>query len=286
MRRGLPSLLILLAALATLASAQTPSFDWPKHVTAGKEFSVETTGNGKAVLYIIGVGQVVGREVTLGGRIVIAADELHNAGHYTAILAGNASEPVDFDVLPQAPESLSFLAKPSRVAVGLHDGISGVAYVFDSFQNLVLAPTDVSFQLSVGGAVQRTISAVTRDGVAWVRLDSAPKAGAAQFDAHVDGIVERRIVQQVPGDPCSVHMSARKAGELIEVETDPLRDCKGNAVPDGTIVTFTERNDGAESTVDAPLKRGIARADLPEHDGAVISVATGVVLGNEIRWRQ
>jgi hypothetical protein len=36
--------------------------------------------------------------------------------------------------------------------------------------------------------------------------------------------------------------------------------------------------------VDVPLKRGIAQAELPAYNGAKISAATGVVLGNEIRW--
>jgi hypothetical protein len=63
-----------------------------------------------------------------------------------------------------------------------------------------------------------------------------------------------------------------------------LRDCSGNAVPDGTVVTFTEMYDGGQSTVDVPLKRGIAQTELPAHDGAKISAATGVVLGNEIHW--
>jgi hypothetical protein len=79
-------------------------------------------------------------------------------------------------------------------------------------------------------------------------------------------------------------MSARPSGQKIQLETDPLRDCSGNAVPDGTIVTFTEVYDGRQTTVDVPLKRGIAQAELPAYNGAKISAATGVVLGNEIRW--
>ena len=63
-----------------------------------------------------------------------------------------------------------------------------------------------------------------------------------------------------------------------------MLDCNGNAVPDGTIVTFTEMYAGRQATVDVPLKRGIARTELPAFGGAVISVAAGVVMGNEIRW--
>ena len=68
------------------------------------------------------------------------------------------------------------------------------------------------------------------------------------------------------------------------LETEPVRDCSGNAVSDGTIVTFTQTYNGhSEATVDVPLKRDVARTELPAREGSVISVATGVVMGNEIR---
>jgi len=69
------------------------------------------------------------------------------------------------------------------------------------------------------------------------------------------------------------------------LETEPVRDCAGNLVPDGTIVTFTAvEPDNHKSTVDARVKRGIARAELPLVGRAAISAASGVVVGNELRW--
>jgi hypothetical protein len=268
-------------------NAQTATLELPKSIEAGRALSVSTTGSGKAVLYIAGPGQALRRDVQVGEKIAFAPGELHNAGHYSAFLVGPSSmQAAEFDVVAQEPSALSFLAKPSRLPVDLHDGISGVVYVFDAFRNLVLKPVDVSFELSEAGGTPQTRTVATRDGVGWLRLDSAPKAGAAQFLARVGNVTETRVVQQVPGEPCNLRMSAHKVGERIELETEPLRDCKGNAVPDGTIVTFIERNNGTESTVDVPLKKGVARTDLPANDGATISVATGVVIGNEIRWRQ
>jgi hypothetical protein len=79
-------------------------------------------------------------------------------------------------------------------------------------------------------------------------------------------------------------MNAHKVGDKLSLVTDPLRDCGGNAVTDGTIVTFTETWAGGQTTVDVPLKRDIAQAEVPAHMGARLSVATGVVMGNEIRW--
>ena len=49
-----------------------------------------------------------------------------------------SAESGSFDVLPaNQPDSLSFLAKPSRLPVGLHDGITGAVYVFDAYHNLI-----------------------------------------------------------------------------------------------------------------------------------------------------
>jgi hypothetical protein len=276
----------LLQATMPLAVAQSTALRLPKTVEAGGAFSIQTSGSGKAVLYIVGPGQVLRRNAQLGEAVTFAPGDLHNAGHYLAVLvSGSSTENGAFDVAAaQQPSSLSFLAKPSRVAVDSHDGISGVVYVFDRFRNLALAPTQVSFQLSgVAGAVQ-TRTAQTSNGVAWTKMNSAAKEGSGQFVARVGSATATRVIQQVPGDPCALRMSARPSGQRLAVQTDTVRDCSGNVVPDGTIVTFTETYNGGESTVDAPLKQGVARAEMPAYDGARISVATGVVLGNEIRW--
>jgi hypothetical protein len=278
----------LLLAAVPLALAQSTALHLPKTVEAGSAFSIQTSGSGsgKAVLYIVGPGQVLRRNVQLGEASSFAPGDLHSAGHYLAVLVtGSSTEDGAFDVTSaQQPSTLSFLAKPSRVAVDSHDGISGVVYVFDTFQNLVLVPTQVSFQLSgVAGAAQ-TRTVLTRNGVAWTKMSSAAKEGSGQFVAQVGSATGTRVIQQVPGEPCGLRMSARPSGQRLAVQTDPVRDCSGNIVPDGTIVTFTEIYKGSESTVDAPLKQGVARAEMPAYNGAKISAATGVVLGNEIRW--
>ena len=199
--------------------------------------------------------------------------------------ARGTTEKAEFDVVAAGqPASVNFLAKPSRLPVSRPDGISGVAYVFDVFRNLVREPTPVSFQLSDSAGGTQTRSVPTRNGVAWVKMASAPRAGAAQFQVSAGSVSEKRVVQQVPGDPCNLRMSAQRSGQRMILETAPVRDCSGNAVSDGTIVTFTQTYDGrSEATVDVPLKRDVARTEMPARDGAVISVATGVVLGNEIR---
>jgi hypothetical protein len=224
----------------------------------------------------------------LGESLQFGPEDLHNAGHYVAFLvAGSSTQNTQFDVVAShQPATLSFLAKPSRLSVNRPEGISGVVYVFDAFRNLVLQQQSVSFELSDSTGRAQSRSATTRDGVAWVKMNSAAKAGPAQFQAAAGNVREKRIIQQVPGDPCAIRMTVRGAGkkERIALETEPVRDCNGNPVPDGTIVTFTQTYRGGQSMVDVPLKRGVARTEMPARSGAVISVASGVVMGNEIHW--
>jgi hypothetical protein len=276
----------LVLAAVQFALAQSGGLRLPKTVEAGSAFSIQSTGSGKAVLYVVGPGQVLRRNVQLGETTFFAPGDLHNAGHYLVVLVGESSIANGaFDVVAaNQPAALSFLAKPSRLPADLRDGISGVVYVFDTFQNLVLAPTQVSFQLSGAAGAVQTRTVLTRNGLAWTKMDSEAKEGAAQFVARVGSVTGTRVIEQVPGDPCRLRVSARPAGQRLAVETEPVRDCSGNAVLDGTIVTFTESYKGGEATVDVPLKHGVARTEMPAYEGARISVATGVVMGNEIRW--
>jgi len=278
------ALTVALCSFPALA-AEDSTLQVPSRVTAGEAFSIPTSGSGQATLYIAGQGQVLKREIRLGVPLKIEADELHSAGYYLASLcAPECGQSVGFYVVAGAPASLSFMARPSRLPVGLKDGISGTVYPFDKFHNLVVQPQPLTFRLSTpqGPAITRMVD--SHNGVAWVQLDSASKQGAAQFRASTAGISVSRVVEQVASDPCSLHMTASltKAGVLLQ--TDPVRDCNGNPVPDGTIVTFTETHDNTVSTVDAPVKRDFARAQLPAYDHATFSVAAGVVLGNEIHF--
>lgn len=275
-------------ALAQMACAQVTSMQLPATVEAGSAFSIQSTGNGDAVLYIVGPGQAVKRAVTLGESISIPPGTLNNAGVYLAILtSGSATEHGTLSVTPaEAPAHLSFLARPSRLPVSLHNGISGAVYVFDAYHNLITKPMDVTFELSPTSGATQQRKTMTADGAAWTQMNSTTKEGMDKFVAQVDGVTSKRIVEQVPGEPCGLRMSAQPAGNELQLKTDPVRDCSGNAVPDGTIVTFTEDYGGTLSTVDVPLKRGIAEVKMPAHVGARITVASGVVLGNEIQWER
>ena len=276
----------LILAVMQVAHAQDEALNVPKSIEAGSGFSIQNAGSGEATLYIVGPGQVLKRTVQLGTSTYFPAGSVYNAGHYVVILtqaSGTSSQ--SFDVTPvSAPSSLSFFAKPSRLPVGLHDGITGAVYVFDVYHNLIAAPTPVSFELSSPtGAVQKQ-QVSTRAGAAWTEMDSTSQQGSSKFVARAGDISSTSIISQVPGDPCDLKVSAQPSGQGLDLQTAPVRDCSGNAVPDGTIVTFTETYPGGQSTVDVPLKRDIAEVRMPAHDGATFTVASGVVLGNQIQW--
>jgi hypothetical protein len=275
MLRRLAVLVVAGILLGTVAFAA--DLKAPKQITAGEGVTI-TAGDGGELL-LFGPGGASKRKIS-AGEVQIPGEDVRAAGQYVVVI-GDAS--ADFYVVAAKPSTVNFLARPSRVPVSRPDAISGVAFVFDQYQNLVQKPSAVRFDLKVKENAPTTRSIETKNGVAWTRMPSANKEGAAQFVASVPGGEPvRRVVQQVASDACNLHMKAEKTEKSIVVETDPIKDCSGNAVPDGTIVTFTEVTDKGRSTVDARIKRGTARAELPLAASGTISVASGVVTGNEL----
>lgn len=271
----------IVATLCCATFAFAADLTLPSNVTAGNAVTFSAPGSGEATLYVSGPGTAIKRKVQLG-QVTISADELKNAGRYLVAVEGVGDG--SFFVTANQVGSVAFLARPSRVPADTHDVISGTAFLFDQYQNLVMAPQPVKFDLSVNGQnISRTET--SKDGVAYVKLDSSKKEGPAQFVVSSGSASVRRVVQEVASDPCNIHMNARPTKEGILVSTDPIHDCSGNPVPDGTIVTFTSTDSNGRSTVDARIKRGTAQAILPASNDATISVASGVVVGNEIHWR-
>ena len=273
-----------LAAFSLLffaTAAYAADLNLPASVAAGQDLTISAQGSGDATLYLSGPGTAIKRKVQLG-QINISGDELKNAGMYLVAIDGMGSG--SFYVTAAPVGSIAFLARPSRVPTDTHDVISGTAFLFDQYQNLVMSPQPVKFELSVDGQTL-TRTETSKDGVAYTKLDSAKREGAAHFVASSGPASVQRVVQEVASDPCNIRMRAEPAKNGILVQTDPIHDCSGNPVPDGTIVTFTSTDSRGKSTVDARIKRGTAQALLPASSDATISVASGVVVGNEIHWR-
>jgi hypothetical protein len=278
MKRFLQHWLLLLITLPATAAAQL-SVTGP--LQAGSGAVLHAPASGSATLYLFGPGSASKRTVQRGA-IPLTGDELQAAGRYTAILGGDT---ISFEVKAGPLEHITFIARPSRVPTDAAGAVTGTVFLFDRYQNLLLTPMPVQFQLAIAEAQGESRSATSQDGVAWAQLNAGRRSGPAQFIASSGAISVRRVVQQVAADPCSLRLKAARAPDgNILVQTDPIRDCSGNAVPDGTIVTFASVDQGGRSTVDARVKRGFAQAELPASSAATLSVAAGVVLGNEIHW--
>jgi hypothetical protein len=275
MRRLIITAMIVAVCWFAAYVARAADIQTPQNPVAGSEVTLPVAAKG--TLYLFGPGTAVKKDVNAGDPLKVT---LKSAGKYTAILNGSATT---FTVVPGQPKEIAFLARPSRVPAARKEVISGTVFLFDRDHNLVLAPNAVKFELSVAGGATQTRTVQSKNGTAFTQMDSGQKAGAVQFVATVGSDSVRRVVQQTASDPCNLRMRVQQEKDGLIAETDPIRDCSGNPVPDGTIVTFTAVDKNGRSTVDARIKKGVARAQLPAMQNATVSVAAGVVMGNEVR---
>lgn len=279
MRKTIPILMLLAAAWSARAADLHP----PAQTTAGNPISIASGGSGNATFYLIGPASLIKRQVQAGSDIAVAGDDLQNSGRYVAILCasdGCASAP--FFVKPAAPNRLSLQVHPSRVPVGSVNGISVVAFVFDNFHNLALASPPVKFSILPKDGTEVSADRPVEKAIAWVRLTSARKEGTTKIGAAIGHANEIRVVEQVAAEACNLRIHANRDKSGFLVETDPVRDCSGNPVPDGTVVSFTMSDAAGKTTVDVPIKRGVAKIAMPIKGRARISAASGVVTGNEL----
>lgn len=277
----LPGVCLLAALLVGGSAAQELTV--PASVTAGDETAISTTGSGTATFYLLGPGVSRKNEVSLGQEIQLQAQDVKTAGDYLAILCSGTCRSASFYVKAAKPASVTFLVHPSRVPVGQSDAVSGVAFPFDQFRNLVLRPETINFHLAAENNSLLSQPVRTRDGVAWFRTASGKAAGTVQVVASLDDLSATRAVRQVASDPCNLRIQGQRTAKGILVETEPVHDCAGNPVPDGTIVTFTATDSDGKDTVDAPIKKGVAKAQMDAPGAVVVSAASGVVMGNEVR---
>jgi hypothetical protein len=277
---------LICASLLLVGSALAAEVTVPENAIAGSKLSLATSGSGDASMVLVGPGHIVSKNIHLGQPIELGPDDLADAGRYLVVLRNAEGETSkSFYVTAAKPARLSFIAHPSRAPVAQKDSLTGAVYAFDAFNNLVLQPLAMTFRLSQSQNTVAERQTTSHGGVASVSLDSPRHEGAMQFQASTGDVTTARVVRVVADEPCTLVIHATKQGTGVQVETDPVKDCSGNLVPDGTLVTFTEYDRSGRSTVDAAVKKGIARAELPAVGETRISAASGVALGNELRLR-
>jgi len=272
---------VLLSALAV--SAQEPALQAPATITAGSPFVVSVKGQSKATLYLLGPSHVVKRVIDLGQDIPIPGEDVTASGIYQIVACGPADCATrSLDVMPAPAARLSFSLHPSRVPVSARNAVNATALVFDRYYNTVLVPAQVNFRISVTSQPPSQRSVQTLRGIASFQMDSRPSQGTLEVTAALGDVAEPRVIQQVASEACSLRMTATSNGRAVNLQTDPIRDCAGNPLPDGTIVSFTKIDNAGKSTVDTPIKKDRAIAQFAVSGPARISVACGVVVGNEV----
>jgi hypothetical protein len=277
------SVITLLGMLLFGSAAWAAEIHAPAQTGAGMGITISTSGSGEATFYLVGPASASKRKVQAGSDLPIDGNKLDNAGRYVAILcASDGCTSTSFFVNPATANKLGMLVHPSRVPVGKANGISTVAFVFDNFHNLVFKPQPIKFSILPKDGKAVSASRDSENGVAWVRISSANKEGPTKIGAEIGHADEVRVVQQIAADACNLRIKASREKNAFIVETDPVRDCAGNSVPDGTVVSFTKLDSAGKTTVDVPIKRGIAKVQMPIQGQARITVASGVVTGNEL----
>ena len=274
---------LCLALVAASSAAQT-AVTAPDQVTAGTGFTFSVAGEGKGTLYLLGPSRAIKRDIEFGKETQIAGTEVSSSGKYQLSVCGTGCSTKIIDVQPAAPARLGFLLHPSRVPVSKSNAVNGTTIAFDQYNNIVTAPSEITFRIASAGETASEKAVRTVRGIAAFQMDSRPTQGTLEVTASLAHASEPRVIQQVASEACGLRMSAAPSGSMITLQTEPIRDCKGNPLPDGTIVSFTKIDGAGKSTVDTPIKKDRASAQFSVAGPARISVACGVVVGNEIAW--
>ena len=185
----------------------------------------------------VGPGTAIKRKVQLGQDVQLSADELEKCRPLYD-LAGSARQR---DILRHrgAGQLDRFSGAAFARACGYAQRYQRHSICVRQVSEPGLQPQPVKFELNVNGqtsAAPRRRKAASRTP-SWIRRR---KEGPAQFVASSGTVSIRRVVQEVASDPCNIRMRARSATRTASwCRPIPIRDCAGNPVPDGTIVTFT-----------------------------------------------
>jgi hypothetical protein len=274
---------LVAAGFICSAYAQSATVQAPATVSAGEKLTVSTGGQGRATLYLIGPDHVLKRAIQMGHEQQIAGSDLTAAGRYLLVACGGQScVNTSFQVLSSRPAKVTFFLHPSRVPVSTPNAVSGTAFVSDRYQNPVLEPAKVDFKLSLQGGAVSSRGVQAARGIAWFQMDSTARQGKLEVVASIADASEPRVIEQVASEACGLRMQASRSGPWLTLQTDPVRDCTGNPLPDGTVVSFTKVDGAGISTVDTPVKKDKATARFQISGPARITVACGAVVGNEL----
>jgi len=193
-----------------------------------------------------------------------------------------ATTPVTFT--PLSAFTVTVTAAPTSIVVGGNMATITVTVV-DQYGNNVANNTAVTFTTSMGSIVEAQ-PRLTSNGAATTTLLSGNIAGTAVVIALADSRTGTTNVQFLPAAPFTVTVTASPTSIPVSTGTSAITaavtDQYGNAVLNGTVVTFTASLGGTCNPYTRPTTSGIATSTLtagPIAGTATVTATAGTAFG-------
>lgn len=261
--------LLLLAGCARSATApdQAPfsgelSLSVPPSVLASEPIPLEFAAaapDGQAVTVVAqgSYGAGVYQTTINAGKaaLLLPGEATKRSGALTLLAtAGTARAEMVVEVLPGPPVDpvMPLVGPRSIIADGKHWTMA-IAVPFDRYGNPVAENTPVEFQILHPGDNLETITVSTTNLLAWQRVWSTTAAGRTTVAVSAQGAHgPDATFLEVPDWPTSFGLSATPSSapadgrQFLSLRSTVIRDRFGNAMVDGTLVTFVAEMAGSE----------------------------------------
>jgi hypothetical protein len=290
----LGSLLLILAACSrdgadpdtTAGNLREPVIiDVPATVIAGDEAQITIRAPGLAdgtPLTVLLTGTFGSRPYTTRvedeqALVDLSTDDTRHSGLVT-VIAGTGSQQgqASFKIEPgPAVGSIPVRIGPRSVPANGQSETMLVAFPTDEWGNPVPADTAVTVRVEHPGPAaadqsgkQEVIKTTAANLLAWTKLKSGTAAGQTRVavmagQAHSP----EKVFREIPGPPVTFTVNAAQTDapadgrQLIELTTSQITDRFGNAMLDGTSMTFlATAADGSRRSIPATVIDGVARA--------------------------
>jgi hypothetical protein len=180
---------------------------------------------------------------TVGGLAVAILTSSTDLGTATVTAtAANAAGSTGVPFVPGEPYTVTVEASPTSITA---DGVSAstvTATVTDQWQHPVADGTLVTFTTSLGSFPTTPYTRSTTNGLATAVLTSSTQAGTSVVTATTGATSGTAEVTFTPGAPATLTLTVAPSESSVEASiavTATLTDQYGNAVADGTPITFT-----------------------------------------------
>jgi adhesin/invasin len=266
---GAPFTLTLTAVPSTLPAGHSSTLT----ATATDQFG-NPVANGTPISFTTSLGTLSsGTAATNGGSASVTLSSTIAGVATVTATVNSLSATAQVTFTPGAPFTLTLTAVPSTLPVGSSSALTATAT--DQYGNAVADGTVVSFTTSLGSV--SPVTATTVGGVATATLSSTI-SGVATVTATVGSLSATAQVTFTPGAPFTLTLTAVPSTLPVgnsSTLTATVTDQYGNAVADGTVVSFTTSL-GNVSPVTATTVNGVATATLSSTVAGVATVTATV----------